>query len=93
MSFVHVIHRDNRPWPRPRNHYDSRVCPDCGTTVHGQQAQSKHRNWHLRLNTLMTQLANRTGLTEEDYEVPWRWGTAAGGHISGNSEIEEAGEG
>jgi hypothetical protein len=92
MSFVHVIHRDNRPWPRPRNHYDSRVCPDCGTTVHGSQAQSKHRNWHLRVNTLLTQLANRTGLTEEDYEVPWRWG-AAPGHIPAADEIEEEAEG
>ena len=93
MSFVHVIHRDNRPWPRPRNHYDSRVCPDCGTTVHGQQAQSKHRNWHLRVNTLMTELAKRTGITEDPFQVPWRWNADVESQSADAIEGEEAAEG
>ena len=89
-NFVHVIHRDNRPWPKPRNHYDGRVCPDCGTTVHGPQAQSKHRGWHVKLNTLMTALANRTGITEEEYDVPWRWGAAPASQSADADAIEEA---
>jgi hypothetical protein len=86
---IAIIHHDNRPWPRPRNHYDGRVCPDCGTTVHGKEAQSKHRRWHLNLNELATEFAKRTGMTETPFDPPWRWGADVD---SQSDAIEEAAE-
>jgi hypothetical protein len=87
--YVPVIHRDSRPWPRPGNHFDGRVCPDCGTTVHGSKAQARHRGWHLQLNTLATELAKRTGITETPFGVPWRWGADVEGQ---SADLEEAAE-
>lgn len=91
-NFTRVIHRDNRPWPRPLNHYDGRVCPDCGVTVHGQKAQILHRGWHLKLNELATEFAKRTGLAETPFDVPWRWGADVPSHDSEPDAIEEAAE-
>lgn len=86
---VAILHRDNRPWPPPPNHLDGRVCPDCGTTAHGHKAQRKHREWHLQLNTLLTEVAKRCGLAETPFEVPWRWGAEVEGQ---SGELEEAAE-
>lgn len=86
---VAIINRDNRPWPPPPNHLDGRVCPDCGATCHGGKKQRKHREWHLRLNTFMTEVAKRCGLAEAPFDVPWRWGA----DVEGQSDaIEEAAE-
>lgn len=94
MSVVHIIHRDNRPWPRPKNHLDGRECPTCGITCHGSKAQAKHHRYHLeerefriRLNGWLGELAKRTGLAEEQFGGEWEWGA----QITGTEdEIEEA---
>jgi hypothetical protein len=91
-NFVRVIHHNNRPWKAPGNHLDGRVCPDCGTTVHGNVNQHKHRDWHLQLNRLATELAKRTGITEEPFEVPWRWGADVESQSADAIEGEEAAE-
>ena len=90
-NFTRIIHHNNRPWKAPGNHLDGRVCPDCGTTVHGNVNQHKHRDWHLQLNTLATELAKRTGITEGLFDVPWRWGADVDSQSA--DELEEAGEG
>jgi hypothetical protein len=91
---IAVMHRDNRPWRAPGNHLDGRVCPDCGTTVHGSKSQAKHRAWHLQLNMLAAELAKRTGITEAGLDVPWRWGAEVQGadDDSQDAELEEAAE-
>lgn len=95
MSIVHIIHRDNRPWPRPKNHLDGRECPTCGGTVHGRAAQAKHQNHHqaerefrLRLNGWLEEFAKRTGMTEEEFGGDWTWGA----EITGVEEAIEAAE-
>lgn len=85
---IAIINRDNRPWPAPGNHLDGRVCPDCGATCHGKK-QQKHREWHLQLNTFLTEVAKRCGLAEAPFDVPWRWGADV---ESQSAEIEEAAE-
>lgn len=92
---VHIIHRDNRPWPRPVNHYDGRVCPTCGVTVHGQMAQTKHQDVHLterefrlRLNGWLEEFAKRTGMTEEEFGGDWSWGA----EVDGTQEAIEGAE-
>jgi hypothetical protein len=87
---VAIIHRDNRPWPPPRNHLDGRVCPDCGATAHGSKSQRKHREWHLKLNELATEFAKRTGLAETPFDVPWRWGADVEGQNTDAIEGEAA---
>ena len=76
---VSIIHWDRR-WGRVNNHMDARHCPDCGVTVHGQQGQRAHQQWHYdeserweQLDTTLADLCNRTGITEERVEVPVRW--------------------
>lgn len=91
---VHIIHHDNRSWPRPLNHLDARECPTCGTTVHGPRAQAKHQNHHLterefrlRLNGWLEEFAKRTGMTEEEFGCDWTWGAEVEG---AGDELESA---
>ena len=86
---VAVFHRETKPWPRPRNHYDGRVCPTCWVTVHGPEAQREHKKRHLdeamwrnRVNELVEEIAKRTGLTEELVRLAgddWSWGAEVEG--------------
>lgn len=72
-TFMRIVRPSKRPWRPPVNHMDRRVCPDCGSTCHGDKGQQQQREFHLRLNLLLTELCKRTGITEEDIEVPWRY--------------------
>ena len=89
---VAIIHRDNRPWPPPGNHLDGRVCPDCGATAHGRKGQARHRNYHLKVHAILAELAKRTGITEEPFQVPWRWGADVESQSADAIEGEEAAE-
>lgn len=102
MSFhtrVIHIHHGMRAWPRPRNHYDGRVCPTCRATVHGPEAQQGHQDRHLeeqefqrRVVGWITELAKHVGITEEQVSLSfdpgeWAWGA----EITGTeAEIEAA---
>ena len=86
---VSVTSRERRPWPRPRNHYDGRVCPTCHVTVHGPAAQTGHHKrhldeagWRARVNELLEEVCKRTGLTEELVKLAgddWAWGAEVEG--------------
>ena len=95
---VHIIHHGGRAWPMPKNHLDRRVCPDCGVTVHGSQAQTKHHERHLkeeerdsRVVGWLVELAKRCGITEEEVAShigqDWSWGAEVTGT---EAEIEAA---
>lgn len=85
MSVItRVIH--DRKWRRANNHMDARHCPHCGATVHGRAGQQAHQEWHETdweffgdLKELLTELRKRTGIAEEDVEVPWKWTAVVGG--------------
>ena len=85
----------------PKNHLDRRVCPTCGVTVHGSAAQATHHNRHLedreyqlRVNGWLVELAKRCGITEEEIGAhigqDWSWGA----EVTGTEEaaIEGGGE-
>jgi hypothetical protein len=88
-NFVRVITRRERPWPHPRNHMDRRVCPDCGATAHGWDGQRTHDRHHEKekvkaaaLAELVTELAKRCGMAEEQVELlvdQWQWGAEVTG--------------
>ena len=84
---VHVFYH-NKPWRPPKNRYDSRVCPDCQGTVHGDTAQFNHREWHLHINALMQEFAKRTGLAEEEVPDHTRWTAAVGEELGEHESIE-----
>ena len=69
---VRIIHMDRR-WDRAQNHMDARHCPDCGATVHGKRGQQAHAQWHIELDEHLSALSARTGITEEQVEIPARW--------------------
>ena len=81
---VAILHRHAKPWPKPINHLDGRVCPTCWVTVHGSAGQRDHHNrhiteatWRARVNELLEEMAKRTGLTEELVRLAgddWSWG-------------------
>ena len=66
MTHVKVMHW-GRKWPRPKNHLDGRVCPECSTTVHGDQAQHTHQRWHLDLQEV---LDSKRSVLADDYQAP-----------------------
>ena len=75
---IHFHH--DRKWARTNNHMDARHCPHCHATVHGDEGQKKHQQWHIdqaehedRLAQTIEQLCKRTGITEESVELPWTW--------------------
>jgi hypothetical protein len=49
---VHFLNID-REWRHPKNHLDGRVCPDCGSTVHGWEGQRKHQHRELILTEMI----------------------------------------
>jgi len=71
-----VVHH-GRQWPRVANHLDARTCPDCGSTVCGRD-QNRHQRWHDEQQDLLVKLCQRTGITEEEVDVPWRWTAVVG---------------
>jgi len=79
----------HRKWPRPGNHFDGRVCPECGTTAHGWKGQNAHGRWHAEQNRLLVMLCQRTGITEEQLEMPWSW-TAEADADDGTAELDAA---
>jgi hypothetical protein len=94
-----IIYRRERAWPHPRNHMDRRVCPDCGITAHGWDGQRAHAKHHEKeklreaaLTELLTELAKRCGMAEEQVELlvdRWQWGaevTGVEGEIEGASD-------
>ena len=98
-NFVRVVTHRERPWPLPRNHMDGRVCPECGLTAHGWDGQRVHNQHHEKqkireaaLLELLSELAKRCGMTEEQVELlcdEWRWGAEVTGV---EDAIEEAAE-
>lgn len=64
-----ILHH-GRKWPRPENHLDGRVCPECRATVHGRHGQKGHEDWHADLAGLLNDLSERSGL-EKAEEQPW----------------------
>lgn len=85
MSYTRVMHW-GRKWPRPRNHLDGRVCPECSATVHGNQAQHHHLNWHAELADRLNSMSERIGFEPEQPGVPW---TAAVDEEADQEAIDE----
>lgn len=71
MVKFHVLH--HRRWRRPLNHLDGRVCPDCGASAHGWEGQNAHAAWHEQIDDVLVKLCQRTGIKEEEVELPWTW--------------------
>lgn len=75
---TNVLHHGYQ-WRRPRNHMDARTCPYCAATVNGQD-QRGHLQYHQDLwdklqgiEEMLDELAKRTGMAEEEVDVPARW--------------------
>lgn len=66
------VYHHGRRWPRPDNHLDGRVCPECAVTVHGNRGQAKHFNWHIELAEVMNSVSSRAGV-DEDEGAPMPW--------------------
>jgi hypothetical protein len=84
-----IIHHRERKWPKPENHLDGRVCPECAVTVHGWTGQRAHDRHHEQQMALMMELAKRTGMTEEELEMPWSWGAEISGTEGEAEAIEQ----
>lgn len=96
-AWTRVIHH-GRKWPRVNNHMDARHCPECALTVHGNEAQRDHLEYHeadweyfARLEKLLTELCKRTGIAEEQVTMPWNWTAVVEGQDAIDSG-EEAGD-
>jgi hypothetical protein len=92
MAHIRVINW-HRKWPRPGNHLDGRICPDCGATAHGWPGQRAHQEWHEQSRELLIKLCQRTGIAEEEVELPWSWSATVEGHAEAPEPIEEAADG
>lgn len=72
MPHIH-IHRHPYPWKRALPHFDVRMCEECGALVYKQNGQNQHSEYHTHLRQLILEFAKRTGMTEEQIEMPWTW--------------------
>ena len=86
MTHTRIMHW-GRSWPRPKNHLDGRVCPDCAATVHGHHAQHAHQTWHAELAEVLESVSERAG-AEPQESPPW---TAAVDETDDQAAIEDAG--
>lgn len=65
-----VVLVERGKWPRALPHFDVRICPECGALVSGKAGQDLHQGWHEECDANADEWCKRTGMAEEQVELP-----------------------